>query len=68
MKSAGAGDSLDVIRRENEGGGRMPTFQFEYLAGYLLGVIHKPVNTRKEAGLRGDNRYRFQPVELESSL
>ena len=64
----GAGDSLHVIRKENEGWGSLPTFQFEYLAGYLLAMIHKPENTRKETGRGGDYRYRFQPVELESSL
>lgn len=31
-------------------------------------MIHKPVSTRKEPGLRGDYRYNLQPVELESSL
>lgn len=32
----------------------LPTFQFEYLAGYLLAVIHKPENTRERTRTLGE--------------
>lgn len=35
MKSTGAGDSVDEIKRENEGLGRIRSFPAEYLPGEL---------------------------------
>lgn len=35
VHSPGVGERLDAIRRENEGGGRMPASQFGCLAGQL---------------------------------